>query len=150
MSPITTFEIRHCQQILAAMGPDPEESSASFEEETPEYPTSELIQNLISTIPPIPSSLRNRLHDAHCHPTDHPHTLSQIDTSASGSLCAMSTRPDDQSLVESFSKDNPDTVIPFFGYHPWFAHLFSVEDENHYETIFKPTPPRDFVYHLPK
>lgn len=120
------------------------------EEEAPEYPSSDAIQDLLHTLPPLPQSLLPHLHDAHCHPTDHPHTLSQIDTSASGSLCAMSTRPDDQSLVESFSKRNPDTVIPFFGYHPWFAHLFSIDgDENHYESIFKPSPPQEFIAHLP-
>jgi len=125
-------------------------NSSPSDEELPEYPSSDLIQDLLSTLTPLPSSLLPHLHDAHCHPTDHPHTLSQIDASASGSLCAMSTRPDDQSLVESFSKDNPERVISFFGYHPWFAHLFSVDDENHYETIFKPPPPEGFISHLPK
>src|SRR5277367_6526268 len=124
--------------------------SSPSEEEAPEYPSSDIIQDLLSSLPPLPSALLTHLHDAHCHPTDHPHTLSNIDTTTTGSLCAMSTRPDDQSLVDSFSKHNLDTVIPFFGYHPWFAHLFSVDDQTHYETIFKPTPSEDFVSHLPK
>ena len=125
-------------------------NSSLSEEEPPEYPSSDVIQDLLSSLPPLPAALLLQLHDAHCHPTDHPHTLSQIDTTASGSLCAMSTRPDDQSLVESFAADNLDTVVPFFGYHPWFAHLFSIDDENHYESIFKPTPSQDFIAHLPK
>jgi Tat protein secretion system quality control protein TatD with DNase activity len=131
------------------MSDEPPPSSPS-DEETPEYPTSEVIQNILSTTPPIPSVLRTHLHDAHCHPTDHPETLSQIDSTSGGSLCAMSTRPNDQSLVATFSQDNPNTVIPFFGYHPWFAHLFAIEENGHYETILKPSPPGEFLCHLPK
>ena len=61
----------------------------------------------------------------------------------------MSTRPTDQSLVSKFSTDNPDVVVPFFGYHPWFAYLFRIND-NHYESILKPSPPEDFISHLPE
>jgi Tat protein secretion system quality control protein TatD with DNase activity len=119
------------------------------DEEKPFYPTSDIIEDLLSTLPSLPPDLYRRLNDAHCHPTDVPHSVSQIDPSRGGSLCAMSTRPNDQDLVSSFASDNPDTVVPFFGYHPWFAHLFSV-DENHYRSILKPTPPDDFVSHLLK
>jgi Tat protein secretion system quality control protein TatD with DNase activity len=116
-----------------------------------EYPTSGVIQDLLSTIPEIPLALREHLHDAHCHPTDSPESLSQIDAEASGSLCAMSTRPNDQSLVHKFSTDNPDTVVPFFGYHPWFAHLFSVSgSDEHYQSILNPCPSQEFVSHLPE
>jgi Tat protein secretion system quality control protein TatD with DNase activity len=119
------------------------------DEEKPSYRTSDIIADLLSTLPSLPPDLHRRLNDAHCHPTDVPSSVSRIDPSRGGSLCAMSTRPNDQDLVSSFSNDNTDTVIPFFGYHPWFAHLFSV-DENHYRSILKPTPPDDFVSHLPK
>lgn len=122
-----------------------------MEEDIPEYPTSGIIQDLLSTIPDIPQALRKHLHDAHCHPTDSPESLSRIDADVSGSLCAMSTRPDDQSLVHNFAADNPDTVIPFIGYHPWFAHLFSVNgNDGHYQSILKPCPPQEFIQHLPQ
>jgi Tat protein secretion system quality control protein TatD with DNase activity len=63
----------------------------------------------------------------------------------------MSTRPNDQTIVSSFGKDNPDTVIPFFGFHPWFAHLFSTDDgREHYDGILKPPPPKEYLEHLPK
>src|SRR5437667_6708483 len=57
-----------------------------LEDEAAKYPTSEVIQDLLSSLPPIPASLRKRLHDAHCHPTDNPHTLSQIGKVSNGSL----------------------------------------------------------------
>src|SRR5437762_8234862 len=105
-----------------------------LDDEVTKYPTSEVIQNLLSSLPPIPVSLRKQLHDAHCHPTDTPHTLSQI-VKANDSLCAMSTCPNDQSLVSAFSANNPDVVIPFFGYHPWFAHLFRIDDDGYEEIL---------------
>lgn len=120
------------------------------DEGVPEYPTSEAIQIILLNAPDIPSSLQGHLHDAHCHPTDHPETLSQIDPALSGSLCAMATRPSDQSLVSSFYEDNKNRVIPFFGYHPWFAHSFAIDNNEHYKSILKPTPPEEFLSHLPK
>ena len=125
-------------------------ASSSVEDSAPEYPSSDLIQDLLSILPPLPSSLLPQIHDAHCHPTDHPYTFSEINSTESGSLCAMSTRPEDQSLVDTFSENNSDAVIPFFGHHPWFAHLFSFDDEKHHETIFKPPATEDFISHLPK
>lgn len=118
-------------------------------EEIPEYRSSDVVQGLLSSLPSIPTSLRKRLHDAHCHPTDHPETLSEIDLIYGGLLCAMSTRPNDQQLVESFSMSHPETVIPFYGYHPWFAHLFFIKETEHYKSILKPSPPEDVVSHLP-
>jgi Tat protein secretion system quality control protein TatD with DNase activity len=65
----------------------------------------------------------------------------------------MSTRPTDQSLVEQFALDNQGHVIPFYGYHPWFAYFFSLEGnptkETHYTNILTPAPTQDFVSHLP-
>ena len=120
-------------------------------EEEVDYPTADVIKELLFTLPAIPRHLQRRLNDAHCHPTDHPDSLSEIDPTASGPLCAMSTRPNDQSLVDEFAKDNPGTVVPFFGYHPWFAYLFSIDDEaHHYQTILKPVPSEDFISHLPQ
>ena len=125
---------------------DPDEG-----EVPPEYPTSEEIENLLSAIPSIPDELRKRLHDAHCHPTDHSETLTLIDQEASGSLSAMATRPNDQNIVEGFAADNPDSVVPFYGIHPWFAHLYAIdENQEHYKRILKPAPPDDFASHLPK
>jgi Tat protein secretion system quality control protein TatD with DNase activity len=115
------------------------------------FPTSDIITDLLSILPQIPDSLHARLNDAHCHPTDHPHTLSRLDRTASGTLASMSTRPDDQSLVMSFADENPDVVVPFLGYHPWYSHLFFTSTgKDHYPTILKPSPPEDFTKHLPK
>jgi len=133
----------------------PQEAESSLrdqeEEQTPEYPTSDEIQNLLSNISQVPPSLQKRLHDAHCHPTDHPETLSDIDPEASGILGAMATRANDQELVESFAKENPNHVIPFFGLHPWFTYQYAVENnEEHYQSNLKPMPPESFISHLPK
>ena len=128
-------------------GSEPDDSST---DDAVEFPISDVIQDLLSTVPPLPASLHSRLNDAHCHPTDHPNTLSKLDRSASGALCAMSTRPDDQSLVLDFAAENPDVVVPFYGYHPWYSHLFVVSSEKeHYTSILKPCPPTDFIEHLP-
>ena len=128
-------------------GGEPEDSST---DDAAELRISDVVQDILSALPPLPASLHSRLNDAHCHPTDHPHTLSKLDRSASGSLCAMSTRPDDQSLVVDFAAENPHVVVPFYGYHPWYSHLFFISSETaHYTSILKPCPPTDFLEHLP-
>jgi Tat protein secretion system quality control protein TatD with DNase activity len=128
-----------------------EEVAPQEGEETPEYPTSNEVQHLLSSVPLIPLRLLKRLHDAHCHPTDHPETLSFIDSKASGTLSAMATRPNDQIIVEGFARDNPDLVVPFFGIHPWFAHLYKVDEEGeHHNSILKPAPSDEFISHLPE
>jgi Tat protein secretion system quality control protein TatD with DNase activity len=111
---------------------------------------SDVIQSILSSTPPIPSSLRTHLHDAHCHPTETSQTLTEIDPMSSGSLCAMASRLSDQSLVSSFHEDNPEIVIPFFGYHPWFAHLIAIDGDDHYGSILKPRPTDTFRPHLPE
>jgi Tat protein secretion system quality control protein TatD with DNase activity len=123
--------------------------SPKAEDKESTFHTSEIVQNLLSTLPAIPASQHKNLNDAHCHPTDHPDTLSEDDPSY-GRLCAMSTRPNDQPLVFAFAERYPLTVVPFFGVHPWYAHLFYVDDVPHYDSVLKPTPTEDFIAHLPK
>ena len=130
------------------MCPDPSETDPRQDKEPPIYPGADIIRDLLSALAPLPLRLRRRLHDSHCHPTVIPESLSEIDPSQGGSLCAMSSRPEDQQLVSSFANDNPDMVIPFFGYHPWFVHLLSLNENDHYGSILTSKPPNEFVSHL--
>ncbi|KAG9256458.1 TatD family [Emericellopsis atlantica] len=61
--------------------------------------------------------------DAHCHPTDTLSSMSSDPICKARYLTAMATRAQDQHLVDSAAKDHPETIIPCFGWHPWFAHL---------------------------
>src|SRR5580704_12239592 len=122
------------------------------EDSAEEYPICEEIKRLLLSLPLIPNSQYNHIHDVHCHPTDHPETLSQVDSSC-GLLCPMSTRPDDQALVSRFAESYPNQVIPFFGYHPWFSHTFSFDDETttraHYQKILSPSPSEEIIEQFP-
>ncbi|TDL28087.1 TatD DNase family Scn1 [Rickenella mellea] len=78
--------------------------------------------------------------DVHCHPTD-----SQIPEAVISSLpitiCAMSTRQNDQVLVRNLATAYPHNVLPCFGHHPWFSHWISLNGEatskdDHYRSLF--------------
>ncbi|EJD03792.1 TatD DNase family Scn1 [Fomitiporia mediterranea MF3/22] len=79
--------------------------------------------------------------DVHCHPTDSEIPSNVIDELPI-TICAMATRPDDQSLVADLAKSHQDKVVPCFGFHPWFAHWISVapgalpSKEQHYRSLF--------------
>ncbi|KAJ4390581.1 Cut9-interacting protein scn1 [Gnomoniopsis smithogilvyi] len=101
------------------------------------------------------------VHDAHCHPTD---TMSSISSIAANmrarTLTVMATRSQDQGLVDNLAKthgvngrgavtdasaqsvgnENPQKVIPCFGWHPWFSHqLYDDVLLDKSETTFDPT-----------
>lgn len=74
--------------------------------------------------------------DAHCHPTDIMKDIPMIQEMKARALTIMSTRSEDQHLVEltaqvygirsrdDVEKANPGTnqkVVPAFGWHPWFT-----------------------------
>ncbi|KAI0081089.1 Metallo-dependent hydrolase [Panus rudis PR-1116 ss-1] len=88
---------------------------------------------------PAPASVLEHITDVHCHPTD-----SRVPEQAIKDLpiriCAMATRPSDQSLVRDLAKANPDRVTPCFGYHPWFSHWIALDPskskEEHYRSLF--------------
>jgi Tat protein secretion system quality control protein TatD with DNase activity len=75
--------------------------------------------------------------DAHCHPTDTMTSISDIPQMNATALTVMSTRGDDQELVDEVAKDLGDynygakpgngKIVPCFGWHPWFAHQIRVE-----------------------
>ncbi|CAK7567028.1 MAG: Cut9-interacting protein scn1 [Sporothrix epigloea] len=64
-----------------------------------------------------------RVFDAHCHPTDTPASLAAIPGMGAARLTVMSTRAQDQDLVATLAASEPVSVVPAFGWHPWFAHL---------------------------
>ncbi|CAK7272251.1 Cut9-interacting protein scn1 [Sporothrix epigloea] len=63
-----------------------------------------------------------RVFDAHCHPTDTPASLAAISGMGAATLTVMSTRAQDQDLVAALAASEPVSVVPAFGWHPWFAH----------------------------
>lgn len=67
-------------------------------------------------------------------------------TAMSHRMCAMATRASDQSLVRKLAEQYPDSVIPCFGYHPWFYHWISLapasavpSKRSHYASLFLPS-----------
>ncbi|TIB90876.1 Metallo-dependent hydrolase [Wallemia mellicola] len=80
-----------------------------------------------------------KLVDTHCHPTDSDNVNLSEHTRKMHAVCAMSTHIEDQDKVRELYKGYPDKVIPYYGYHPWWSHLFTFEEniskEEHYESI---------------
>ncbi|KAG6335473.1 hypothetical protein ID866_3623 [Astraeus odoratus] len=73
-------------------------------------------------------------------------------------ICAMSSRPSDQSLVRDLAFAYPDKVVPCFGYHPWFSHWISLKPfsskEEHYRGVFSFNAEQEEIFqrmlsHLP-
>ncbi|KAF9820026.1 hypothetical protein IEO21_01688 [Rhodonia placenta] len=95
---------------------------------------------------PLPDpSILAHIVDVHCHPTDSP-TPPEAMTAMSHRMCAMATRASDQSLVRKLAEQYPDSVIPCFGYHPWFYHWISLapasavpSKRSHYASLFLPS-----------
>lgn len=98
-----------------------------------------------STLPA--SEVLAHIIDVHCHPTVAPSIAASTIESLPCTLCAMSTREDDQSKVASLARARPDRVVPAFGYHPWWAHRISLsapagtvpDHAAHYRALFFPS-----------
>lgn len=111
------------------------------------------------------------VHDAHCHPTDTMSSIPGIADMKATTLTVMATRGQDQDLVlqaaqslNCQSPDEPDRIIPCFGWHPWFSHQIlddtgatatkEVQKEKHYAAVLSIPPDdnefSDFVKHLPE
>ncbi|KAI5302489.1 hypothetical protein KEM56_000655 [Ascosphaera pollenicola] len=77
--------------------------------------------------------------DAHCHPTDIMASIDNIPNLRAAGLTVMSTRMEDQSLVEETARryggdlavagQGEGRVVPAFGWHPWFSHLIIDDTE---------------------
>ncbi|EEA21707.1 Cut9-interacting protein scn1 [Talaromyces marneffei ATCC 18224] len=77
--------------------------------------------------------------DAHCHPTDTMVSISDIPHMNVTALTVMSTRGEDQELVDEVARrlgdyhceanDGNGKIVPCFGWHPWFAHQIRVEED---------------------
>lgn len=83
--------------------------------------------------------------DAHCHPTDTMTSIPDIPHMNATALTVMSTRGEDQELVDEVAKELGDyyqdsehgngKIVPCFGWHPWFAHQIRVEEDEEDTTI---------------
>jgi Tat protein secretion system quality control protein TatD with DNase activity len=113
--------------------------------------------------------------DAHCHPTDLMASVGEIPSMRARALTIMSTRTEDQELVAQTADrfgpkplqavlDHPPamtcSVIPSFGWHPWFSHqLFddtgskekaAPDKIQHYKSVLTPEPQdEEFLMALP-
>lgn len=98
--------------------------------------------------------------DAHCHPTDIMASVKDIATMKARVLTVMSTRSQDQQMVEDtartypvdpgldFSGTSSTGVVPAFGWHPWFSHQLyddragdvRLDAVEHYKSVLVPAP----------
>ncbi|TIB36491.1 hypothetical protein E3P84_00909 [Wallemia ichthyophaga] len=55
-------------------------------------------------------------------------------------ICAMSTHIEDQIKVEELHGVHPDVVRPYYGFHPWWSHIYTFTEgigkKEHYEALF--------------
>ncbi|KAL2114768.1 hypothetical protein VUR80DRAFT_78 [Thermomyces stellatus] len=91
--------------------------------------------------------------DAHCHPTDTMVSIDSIPQMKARSFAIMATRSQDQDLVTEVASKlglttrsalaSPDSksVVPSFGWHPWFSHQIFNDREPH--AISLPADPAD-------
>ncbi|KAL3447957.1 Metallo-dependent hydrolase [Aspergillus insuetus] len=116
------------------------------------------------------------VYDAHCHPTDTMSSIADIPRMKATTLTVMSTRGEDQDLVQKIANDlakdfpatekHPPRILPCFGWHPWFSHriLDDAADSTdpgigesaaevkkaHYSKVLKPSPDDAFISTLPE
>ena len=81
--------------------------------------------------------------DAHCHPTDTMSSIDDIPNMKAKVLTVMSTRREDQDLVDEIAKRFPLSrkdehdesssrfVVPAFGWHPWFSYQIFDDQSTH-------------------
>lgn len=105
------------------------------------------------------------VYDAHCHPTDTMSSIDSIPGMKARALTVMSTRGQDQELVDHVAaryglRGRPDEreqreecFVPCFGWHPWFSHQMYDDTESsientqseefklsHYQSVLTPKP----------
>lgn len=89
------------------------------------------------------------LFDAHCHVAE-VGELPRLPLAAPRSLCVMSLNQFDCERVHRLAAS--DAVVPAFGIHPWYCHMFSfgpVDKVLHYQAVLVPAPSQDLVDLLP-
>lgn len=82
--------------------------------------------------------------DCHCHLEancslgDAQRLVAHLAELPSRSRHVMSTNPWDVRVVMALVENGGDAVVPYFGIHPWYSHLFSVghtSKKDHYELV---------------
>ncbi|CAG8774075.1 34312_t:CDS:2 [Gigaspora margarita] len=86
--------------------------------------------------------------DAHTHAHDDRERLSEIGEVKTARLCLMGTRFEDLDIVSQLNAKFQSKVVPCFGFHPWFTHLLSLEDdppenEIHYRSVLNDIGPKN-------
>ncbi|CAG8573414.1 9386_t:CDS:2 [Cetraspora pellucida] len=88
--------------------------------------------------------------DAHTHPHDDIERHSKIGELKTFRLCLMGTRFEDLDVVSQLNAKFQSKVVPCFGFHPWFAHLLSLdndppENETHYRSVLNDIGPKGSI-----
>lgn len=105
----------------------------------------------------------NYIHDCHCHlgvgaeVRDVPLLVEafRAETRVHGplSLHIMSTNHLDLAVLEQLVQCDTRTVVPYFGVHPWYSHLFSttehIDKAQHYKRCLSPAPDPQLLEVLP-
>ncbi len=99
----------------------------------------------------------SEIRDAHCHITD---SMNKVEVGLAAmktsQLTLMSTRLNDQELVERVAQDYGNRIRPSFGYHPWFTHMMWLGEEapickeDHYRSVLTPEPTDQFTKAMPE
>lgn len=91
--------------------------------------------------------------DNHCHLLmEHSRLAEQLaDRLMPGLYCLMSTSFFDLETVHELMLKS-DKVVPYYGVHPWYSHLYRVgteSKEEHYNKVLQPSPPLELLETLP-
>lgn len=69
-------------------------------------------------------------------------------------LHVMSSNATDLAVLEQLvARDDSGSVVPYFGIHPWYSHLFCatehVDKAQHYQSVLSPAPDHQLLAQLP-
>lgn len=96
--------------------------------------------------------------DAHCHlgvefTPDAASQLAKNIKSEDVTFCLMSTNGIDLPIIAEIAQE-AHNVVPYYGVHPWYSHLFAVEElldkKEHYTSILDPKPNEELLSILPE
>jgi len=122
---IAVLKVRAIPNMRLVVFRRDEQKEDPYRSRTPHSHSGMQVELSPPSLPPL--DVLRHVVDVHCHPTDSDVTTQAMDNLAI-TICAMSSRPADQSLVRDLANAYPEKVVPCFGQQ---LHAVSLAFSNH-------------------